>query len=74
MLPIAVLIALSTQRGSTMTCKSTLPVPEHREAVRLAWSSLHIPIGSILLGFLLLSGIISATSMVWGYGPVNPIP
>ncbi len=51
-----------------------LPEPEHKEAVWLAWRSLHIPIGSILIGILLLSGVVSATSMVWGYGPVNPIP
>ncbi len=57
-----------------MTRKSDLPAPEHREAVRLDWMSMHIPVGAILLSTLLLSGIFSAASMVWGYGPVNPIP
>ncbi len=51
-----------------------LPEPEHKEAVWLAWRSLHIPVGTILVGALLLSGVISAVSTVWGYGPANPIP
>ena len=57
-----------------MTRKSVLPAPEHKEAVRLNWMRMHIPVGAILLSTLLLSGIFSATSMVWGYGPVNPVP
>jgi ABC-type transport system involved in cytochrome c biogenesis permease subunit len=57
-----------------MTRKPDLPAPEHREAVRLDWMSMHIPVGAILLSTLLLSGIFSAASMVWGYGPVNSIP
>jgi hypothetical protein len=40
----------------------------------LAWKSIHVPVGTILLSALLLSGVFSAVSMVWGYGPVNPIP
>jgi hypothetical protein len=47
---------------------------EHWEAVRLSWKCRHIPIGTILLAILLLSGMFSATSMMWGYGPVNPGP
>ncbi len=50
------------------------PKPEHKEAVWLAWRSLHIPVGTILVGALLLSGVISAVSTDWGYGPANPIP
>ena len=57
-----------------MTRKSVLPASERKEAVRLDWMSMHIPVGAILLSTLLLSGIFSAASMVWGYGPVNPIP
>jgi ABC-type transport system involved in cytochrome c biogenesis permease subunit len=55
-------------------CDPNLLKPEHKEAVQLAWESLHIPVGSILVGALLLSGVISAVSSVWGYGPANPIP
>lgn len=40
---------------------------DHWEAVRLAWKSLHIPVGT------LLAGILSAVATVWGQGPVNPI-
>ncbi len=47
---------------------------DHKEAVRLAWKCMHIPVGTILLGALLLTGIFSATSTVWGYGPASPIP
>ncbi|WP_162820173.1 hypothetical protein [Microvirga calopogonii] len=50
------------------------PAFDHKEAVRLAWKSRHIPFGAIVLGALLLSGILSMVFMVWGYGPVNPIP
>ncbi|EIM26582.1 hypothetical protein [Microvirga lotononidis] len=50
------------------------PASNHKEAVRLAWKSRHVPFGSIALGILLLSGILSMVTMVWGYGPVNPIP
>jgi hypothetical protein len=42
---------------------------DHWEAVRLAWTSTHIPLGAILFGALLLTGILSAVSEVWGYGP-----
>jgi hypothetical protein len=52
----------------------TQPRSEHWEAILLAWKSIHVPVGTILLGALLLSGVFSAISMVWGYGPVNPIP
>ncbi len=59
--------------GVSMTREPILPTPEHKEAVRLVWMSMHIPVGAVVLGALLLSGIFSATAMVWGYGPVNPI-
>ena len=47
---------------------------DHWEAMLLAWKSLHVPVGTILLVALLVSGAFSAISMVWGYGPVNPVP
>jgi hypothetical protein len=47
---------------------------DHWEAVRLAWKSLHIPVGTLLIGGLLLAGVLSAVATVWGQGPVNPIP
>jgi hypothetical protein len=39
--------------------------PEEKEAAWFAWESLHIPVGTILLGTLLSSGIFSAVSMMW---------
>ena len=50
------------------------PRSDHWEAMLLAWKSLHIPVGTILLVALLVSGAFSAIAMVWGYGPVNPVP
>jgi hypothetical protein len=47
---------------------------DHREAVRLSWSSRHIPIRTLLLGGLLLLGVLSAIQMVIALGPSNPIP
>ncbi len=40
---------------------------EHKEALRLAWESLHVPIGTLLIGGLLASGIFSSVSMMWSY-------
>jgi len=57
-----------------MTFHLHQPRSEHWEAVRLAWKSLHIPLGTLLMGGLLLAGIASAVSMMWVYGPANPIP
>lgn len=48
--------------------------PEHREAVRLSWKSRHIPVGSILMGLLVLAGVLSAIFMVLAEGPSNPMP
>jgi hypothetical protein len=50
------------------------PAPDHNKAVRLAWKCRYVPFGTIVLSTLLLSGVLSMMSMVWGYGPVNPIP
>jgi ABC-type transport system involved in cytochrome c biogenesis permease subunit len=50
------------------------PASDHKEAVRLAWKCRHVPFGTIALSTLLLSGVLSMVSMVWGYGPGNPIP
>ena len=47
---------------------------DRKEATRLAWRGRHIPVVTILLGTLLLSGVISMVSMIWSYGPSNPIP
>jgi ABC-type transport system involved in cytochrome c biogenesis permease subunit len=57
-----------------MLRNSTQPRSDHREAMLLAWKSIHVPVGTILLGTLLLSGVFSAVSTLWGYGPVSPIP
>jgi hypothetical protein len=47
---------------------------DHWEAVRLAWKSLHIPVGTLLIGTLLSAGVLSAVAGVWELGPVNPVP
>jgi hypothetical protein len=57
-----------------MAANPALPVSDHKEAVRLTRRSRHIPFGTILLSTLLLSRIFSMISMVWSYGPANPIP
>jgi hypothetical protein len=57
-----------------MSSDHHLPRPEHWEAVRLSWQSRHVPVGSLLLGALLLASVMSAVSMVWAYGPVNVMP
>ncbi len=51
-----------------------LPEPEDKEAVWLAWKSLHIPVGTLLIGSLLVAGIASAIGMIWSLGPVNSMP
>ena len=57
-----------------MTFHLHQPRSEHWEAVRLAWKSLHIPLGTLLIGGLLLAGIASAVSMMWVSDPANLIP
>ena len=47
---------------------------EHWEAMRLWWSSLHIPVGTLLIGSLFLASVVSAVAMMWAYGPTSPIP
>ena len=50
------------------------PPPNHKEAVRLAWKSDHIPVWTILAGVLLLAAVLSAILMILTEGPSNPIP
>lgn len=57
-----------------MTSSRKRPNPEHREALLLAWKSMHVPVGTFLIGTLLLSGAASAITMVWGYAPSIIIP
>jgi hypothetical protein len=57
-----------------MTSSSNQPRSEHWEAVRLSWKSVHIPFGTILIGSLLLASVTSAVSMMWSFGPINPMP
>ena len=47
---------------------------EHREAVRLAWRSLHLPLATLVTGGLVLVCVLSAILMVIAQGPSNPIP
>jgi len=52
---------------TTMADKKPDPRREaHKEAVRLSWKSRHIPVGTLLLGGVLLAGILSAVFMVIG--------
>ncbi len=57
-----------------MTILPHQPRPEHWEAVRLSWKSLHIPFGTILIGSLLVASVASAVSMMWSFGPSSPMP
>jgi hypothetical protein len=50
------------------------PVPDHAEAVRLAWKSRHVPIGTILLVTLMLGSVLPTILTILAEGPVNPIP
>jgi hypothetical protein len=47
---------------------------DHAEAVRLAWKSRHIPIGTILLATLMLGGLLPTVLTILAQGPVNPMP
>ncbi len=47
---------------------------QHREAVRLSWTSRHIPLRTLVLGTLALASVLSAVLMVVAEGPRNPIP
>jgi hypothetical protein len=47
---------------------------QHREAVRLSWTSRHIPFRTLLLGSVALAGVLSTILMVVAEGPSNPIP
>jgi hypothetical protein len=57
-----------------MAANPDLPASDHREAMRLAWISLHFPVGTIFLGTLLMLGVLSAASTMWGYGSGHLIP
>jgi hypothetical protein len=59
------------------TMADRMPDPrraEHKEAVRLSWKSRHIPVGTLVLGGLVLAAVLSAIFMVISQGPRNPIP
>jgi hypothetical protein len=47
--------------------------PEYKEARRLAWQSLHVPYGTLLLGSLAILSLLSAVSSIFAVGPVNGI-
>ena len=59
----------------SMSKKSVCPaVQDHAEAVRLAWKSRHVPIGTILLVTLMLGSVLPTILTILAQGPVNPIP
>jgi hypothetical protein len=41
---------------------------DHKEAVRLSRAYRRLPIGLVLVGSLLLTGVASAGSMIWSLG------
>ena len=60
--------------GSTLYQSSRALRSEHNEAVRLAWKSIHVPFGTILLGAFLLACVLSAVMQVIALGPSNAMP
>jgi hypothetical protein len=54
--------------------KASSAVQDHAEAVRLAWKSRHVPVGTILLVILILGAVIPTILTILAQGPVNPIP
>lgn len=48
--------------------------PDHKEALRLAWLSRHVPIGTLLLGLLVIAGILSAILSILAVSPSSSIP
>jgi hypothetical protein len=54
--------------------KASAAVQDHAEAVRLAWKSRHVPVGTILLVILILGAVIPTILTILAQGPVNPIP
>lgn len=48
--------------------------PDHKEAIRLSRAYRRIPVGIMILGFLLLSGVASTASTMWSFGPIHLIP
>ncbi len=62
------LCPLPESRGEThMSAYPNQPASDHREAIRLSRESLHIPVGTMFLATLLLGGVFSPVSMMWGY-------
>lgn len=49
-------------------------LPDHNEAVRLAWLSRHLPVGTLMIGILLLAGILSAIFSMLAVSPSSGIP
>ena len=47
---------------------------ERNEALSLAWKSRHIPVGTILLGTLMLGSLVPTVMTIIAQSPVNPIP
>jgi hypothetical protein len=52
----------------------SLSVQEHREAVRLAWKSRHIPMGSMMIGTSLVGSLLPTILTILAQSPVNPMP
>jgi hypothetical protein len=47
---------------------------ERREAIRLSWKSRHFPIGTILVGILVLGSLLPTIFTILALSPVNPMP
>ena len=61
-------------RQPWQTDSQTHPGQSMRKRVRLSWRARHIPVGTPLLGGLLLAAFFSAVVMIISQGPHNPIP
>jgi hypothetical protein len=57
-----------------MVHQTPLRRASHREALLLAWNSLHVPFGTLLLGGIVLLAVVSAVSSILAVSPVNGIP
>jgi hypothetical protein len=50
------------------------PAQEHREAMRLSWKSRHFPLGTILVGILVLGSLLPTVLTRLALSPMNPMP
>lgn len=47
---------------------------DHKEAIHLSRAYRRVPVGIMIVGSLLLSGVASTASTMWSFGPIHLIP